>query len=433
MGNQPVDVVETLETANKLRVRGRERDAIALLKEAIAKSDDPRLAVEAAKLAIEWDPREAQMFAELAISNGSANEDVYSVYAAALDANGELIRANVLRREIGEPPSALFRARNRSQVKRFATAAAFGAVVVAAIFAIIRWQTLSMDVSGQNANQITAARANLAAPDGDQALGIVSTAFVANGRTVCAQVSGQVICDTANHYLYTTGAVKVIPGDPTGWGDQGDAVCVTTTDGHPRCVNEDGIFEQDRWWTAISETCGLLPSGAMDCMDGSHEPGPYVQVAVSDTAKCALSESGEITCWGDATQAPGPPGAYAKLLAHPEGFCALRQDGAPLCWGTKILREPGPTGVDLALTHATSSTGQDLTKLALLDPDRRTLWIKDRAHDWRSVKPAPEQIQAIAVGSAVCARFESGRVACEYQGWHDFPFTQPDETANAKE
>ncbi|MCO4747977.1 MAG: hypothetical protein KC912_24505, partial [Proteobacteria bacterium] len=180
----PIDVPATLQKAAEMCASGRDRTAFDLLEAAVARSDDPRLALAAAKIALAWDSDRALLLAELAVSRGSADQDVYRVLATALDSSGEWTRAHRLRIEADLSPSRAYRRHRRRQVLGIVAGTAAAAATLAAIAAIVLWPSISLDGWGENATHIVADRAALNAPPGALELELTPPMLAVSGRTV---------------------------------------------------------------------------------------------------------------------------------------------------------------------------------------------------------------------------------------------------------
>ncbi len=166
-----------------------------------------------------------------------------------------------------------------------------------------------------------------------------------------------------------------------------------------------------------------------------------VQISISPTAVCALTDTGEIGCWGFdiALVRDVPEGVFTDLSVGPTDACAISADGAAVCWGdgyanvraridSMLERDPD---VDLSLS------GLD----QYVPPDRTDL-VQVAVHPWRHYacghttageiacwgpplrdKPAPLGagfVDLISTGREFCALDSEGRTTC----WGDMTFDQ---------
>ncbi len=158
--------------------------------------------------------------------------------------------------------------------------------------------------------------------------------------------------------------------------------CYACGDG--RCdvdLGEDRVTcPGDCGWIAVAcggyHTCGLLADGSVWCWgsnakgqlgDGTFESSPVpvrvalpaarsVWVSAGAEHSCAVSESGEVWCWGDGTRGALGPATFsesatpvqvggvanAASVACGEGFtCARTTDGEASCWGSNDLGQLG--------------------------------------------------------------------------------------------
>jgi alpha-tubulin suppressor-like RCC1 family protein len=85
-------------------------------------------------------------------------------------------------------------------------------------------------------------------------------------------------------------------------------------------------------------SCALTDSGSAECWGYMAESsaGPYTQIALSNSATCALTDpGGEIVCWGDGSDdvLSPPAGVFTSLAGGPGHLCAVANDGSIACWG----------------------------------------------------------------------------------------------------
>lgn len=63
--------------------------------------------------------------------------------------------------------------------------------------------------------------------------------------------------------------------------------------------------------------------------------GRFVQLAAGETHSCALSENGEVVCWGDLEKHAEPPeGQFTQISAAGTTTCARSVVGDAVCWGS---------------------------------------------------------------------------------------------------
>lgn len=138
--------------------------------------------------------------------------------------------------------------------------------------------------------------------------------------------------------------------------------CALGMDGGVRC------FGSNAGWLGyalpgedIGDELSEMPPATVDL-----GPDPIVQIVVSQYQACALSDQGDVRCWGghwrtygygsftdpvghEPGDMPPPPldlgGSAARLFAGAfQRFCALMQDDTLRCWGSSVFGSPGTQG-----------------------------------------------------------------------------------------
>ena len=121
-----------------------------------------------------------------------------------------------------------------------------------------------------------------------------------------------------------------------------------------------------------------------------------VQIDVGPTAVCALTEAGEIACWGfDIPLVHDvPEGAFADLSLGPNDGCAISRDGAAVCWGAGYASVQAR--IDGLLARDPEADLDFVGLAQLLPPDRADL-VQIVVHPWRHY---------------ACARTNLGEIVC---------------------
>ena len=82
--------------------------------------------------------------------------------------------------------------------------------------------------------------------------------------------------------------------------------------------------------------CLLTVDGEAACWDRELEGGPFVAVASGHSSRnhCALTEAGEVLCWGGSEFAP-PLGRFTAIDSGVSRACAVTEEGDVVCWGDR--------------------------------------------------------------------------------------------------
>ena len=162
-------------------------------------------------------------------------------------------------------------------------------------------------------------------------------------------------------------------------------------------------------FTAVSagahHSCAIRESGEIACWGGvvvllqennqvigldvwelaTPPTGSFTAVSAGRDETCAISESGEITCWAlsyiGSTIADAPTGSFSAISAGNNHACAIRENGAIECWGLNYVGQTNaPTGSFTAI-----SAGSDHT-CAIRYSGAIACW---GWNDWQTDAPAP--------------------------------------------
>ena len=152
-------------------------------------------------------------------------------------------------------------------------------------------------------------------------------------------------------------------------------------------------------------------------------PGRYVDIEAGQRRACALTDGGEIVCWGDldAGQPGVLPGRYqAVVSAGPYngfGACGLTEGGEVLCWERDVgMRTVGPPAHYVAASASTNHMR------ALTEGEEVVCW----GSNWNGEADAPPgRYTAISAGSinfegsasTSCALDEVGEIVCWGAAW----------------
>jgi hypothetical protein len=159
----------------------------------------------------------------------------------------------------------------------------------------------------------------------------------------------------------------------------------------------------------IDSTFVSGPSRLVHVLPASVPAGEQVVVITTgESHTCALTGSGEISCWGlnNAGQAKPPDGEFVDITAGGNFTCALRLDGAIDCWGqnTDDLLVP-PAGEYVQL-----SAGLWSHACALRDDGRAVCWGED--FSGQSSAPAGTFVEVTAGAAHSCGLHSDGSVSC---------------------
>ncbi|MYA01865.1 MAG: hypothetical protein F4Y35_08775 [Chloroflexi bacterium] len=165
--------------------------------------------------------------------------------------------------------------------------------------------------------------------------------------------------------------------------------------------------------------CGLNENGGIVCDTqygdnrhghlGSPPINRYSQVSVSDDYACAVTQGGQIVCWGSEVEEMGSPpttGKYSMVSTMNDAACALSESGEILCWGRNAsswMVSNAPTGSNYALVNMRGYPACAITKQGGIDcwsPDGR-ITLADSGHAY-----------AVGTGVGVCAITTDATVEC---------------------
>jgi len=214
---------------------------------------------------------------------------------------------------------------------------------------------------------------------------------------------------------------------------EGAARCFFTTSTPPAAGDvppDDVRFVRIAQWKA-RDVCGILQSGELACYGASAlQPpsGRFTTLAGSNSLTfCALRVDGEAVCWPDYPSSPQvapPPGPYVDIASSETVDCAIRQDGVAQCWDVftgQLAELPG----EWSQIHVVSPGIADVCGIR---PDASVecfdvVWGAGTTHEVRAMRPPPAgRYVALAMSgfSEACAVRDDGAVVC----W--LPFTTGD-------
>lgn len=114
--------------------------------------------------------------------------------------------------------------------------------------------------------------------------------------------------------------------------------------------------------------CCALVALATGCDRPAPNPyehaGPFAQLALGETHTCALTRSGQISCWkfGRLAETPIPSGRFLQVSTGDSRACALRNDHRIACWGECSSGACAPpAGTFASVTVDGRSCGLDTT------------------------------------------------------------------------
>lgn len=135
------------------------------------------------------------------------------------------------------------------------------------------------------------------------------------------------------------------------------------------CCDLQGLFVQVS--AASHHACAVSDQGQLECWGGDessgalrcpHLPGVvFTQVTVSDSHACALTTTGSVHCWGRNTHGEGNPPRevhFTTISCGARQCCGIALEGDLRCWGG--IQVPAPTG-----SFSTVSVGPGATSCAV--------------------------------------------------------------------
>ena len=186
---------------------------------------------------------------------------------------------------------------------------------------------------------------------------------------------------------------------------------------------------------ASSHTCAVRESGEIACWgrasEAAPEPPPMplraIAVAAGELHTCAIRESGEVLCWEAGNGVGSPPDGEFRAISMTSALyaCAIRESGEIACWGDEFLlgRMAGQRAYAADIldmfegipgNYRSLSSGYAHT-CAIGESGELACWGWNG--DGQTDAPSGK-FRAVSAGTAhTCAIRESGELAC--WGWND--------------
>jgi len=201
------------------------------------------------------------------------------------------------------------------------------------------------------------------------------------------------------------------------------AVCATDATGLTKCWGIDGTYNTGNLRSVAANlygTCGITESGAVYCpmadstLHPPTDPGPYVDLDISNVHLFAVREDGSLFTWAEYDALPA--GKYVQVSAGGDSACAVRDDGTLGC-NNRILVPEG-----LASARFTRVAVEYYQRVCGILRDGRIACFSARS-DIESFEP-PEGafVRITAASSGMCAIRRDGSLVC----WGDNPLAPPD-------
>jgi len=252
--------------------------------------------------------------------------------------------------------------------------------------------------------------------------------LVMNNDTGCAlSDSGKLVCWGARMDLPVTTGFRLEWHDPGSWSggaDETEETMVNVTD-----------LSMD-----VGTSCFIAGGGRVGCCDFFVGGGCRIIEGVKGATQvrasrigCALTESGEVYCWGDVTYSrPVSPGQRVRKLKRatelfkgPNGFCARHKNRTVSCWETSFGEDE-----QLVLGKPTPMTGaEDMAQIAQFrdygcavhKDGTVSCWgmlVDDIESETPTIIEGLEGVAQVEIGGTfACARLEDGTVKCWGEGY----------------